>query len=177
MISALVALAVVVAIVLAIVGVGSALPREHVATVRARFAASPHATWMVISDPLGASTWRTDVKSIEALPDRDGRRAWREVSGSGTVTFVLAETTPERAMVTRIADDDLPFGGQWEFALHQSGAGSELTITERGFVKPALFRFMARYVFGYTSTMKGYLIALGARLGEQVSPEVMVSGR
>lgn len=177
MIWALTALGVVLALVLGIVAFGSTLSREHLATVRITLAASPSSVWALISDPINAGSWRKDVKKVEALPDRDGRRAWREVSGNGAITFVLAASVAERSMVTRIDDNELPFGGQWEYALERTGNATVLTVTERGVVKPALFRFMSRYVFGYTSTMEGFLAALAIRLGETAAPEVLASGR
>jgi hypothetical protein len=34
-----------------------------------------------------------------------------------------------------------------------------------------MIRLMSRYVFGYKATMNEYLRALGAKLGESVTPE------
>jgi hypothetical protein len=70
--------------------------------------------------------------------------------------------------VSRIANDDLPFGGKWTYLLEPDGAGTKLSITEDGFVKPALFRFLSRFVFGHTSTLDGYLRALAERHGESI---------
>jgi hypothetical protein len=162
---------------LALFAIGTTLPSEHVATVRARYAASPTAVWAIIGNPLAAGSWRKDIRTIEQLPDREGQKAWKEVSRSGSVTYVLVESTPERGLITRIADDSLPFGGQWEFSLRPAGTGAELTISERGFVKPPFFRVMARYVFGYTLSMVAYHDALATKLGEQVSPEIVADGR
>ncbi|HEY4659251.1 MAG TPA: SRPBCC domain-containing protein [Gemmatimonadaceae bacterium] len=156
---------------------GSRLPRDHLATVRATYRAAPESVWAVIGDPAATTTWRKDLKSVELLASVEGRTAWREESGSGKVSYVMAEWDPPRRMTTRITSDDLPYGGQWEFTLAPAGSGTLLTITERGFVKPALFRFMARTFFGFTSTLEGYHRALGAKLGETATPEVVASGR
>lgn len=172
-----VAVAILVIVVAVAVSVGSSLPREHVATVRATFKASPDAVWAVISDPLAAGSWRKDLKKVERIPDINGHPAWKEESSSGTVTYELTESTAPVSRTTRIADESLPFGGQWEHTIRAVGSGSELTITERGYVKPALFRFLARYIFGHTSTMRDVLAALGDRLGEPVTPEIVASGR
>lgn len=173
----LVPVALIVVIAIVAIGVGNALPRDHVATVRIRLAASPATVWAILDDPLSAGVWRKDLKSVSALPDVDGRRSWREVASFGTITYVLDESTPFRSRTTRIADENLPFGGQWELTLASDGSGSVLTVTERGFVGPALFRFMSRYVFGYASTLKDYLTALAAHLNEKATPEVVASGR
>jgi uncharacterized protein YndB with AHSA1/START domain len=157
--------------------VGSRLPRDHVATVRAKYRATPETVWAVIADPLKAAAWRWDLKSVESLTSADGKPAWREETSSGKMSYVMAESDPPRRMITRITDAGLPFGGQWEFSLVPSSGGTELSITERGFVKPALFRLMARFVFGFTSTLERYHQALGVKLGDSVTPEVVASGR
>ena len=48
----LVTIGLMIAIVIAAIGVGASLPREHVATMRAAFTAGPATVWTVISDPL-----------------------------------------------------------------------------------------------------------------------------
>ena len=52
-----------------------------------------------------------------------------------------------------------------------AGDGASLTITEDGHISNAFFRFMSRFVFGYTSTMEAYLIDLGNKFGEEVTPQ------
>ena len=42
-----------------------------------------------------------------------------------------------------------------------------VTITEEGRIGNPLFRFMARFVFGYSGTIESYLRALAARYGEE----------
>jgi hypothetical protein len=175
------AILVVLGILVALVGVaiivGSNLPREHVATVRARYVAPPTAVWALISDPYSAGSWRKDVKRVEKVPDINEHPAWKEESGFGLITYELVESTVGVSRTTRIADESLPYGGQWEYRLTPSGSGTELVITERGHVKPALFRFLSRYVFGYTGTLNTLMTELGAKLGEQTEPEVVQSGK
>ena len=76
-----------------------------------------------------------------------------------------------RRLVLRIATDDLPFGGTWTYEIAAVEGGATLRITEDGFVKPALFRFMARFIFGHTATIEQYLKDLGKKFGEDVTPE------
>ena len=81
------------------------------------------------------------------------------------------EEVPPSRLVTRIADEELPFGGSWTFELRPDGAGTLLTITERGFVKNVIFRALARYVFTHHRTLEQYLRTLGRRFGVEVKPE------
>jgi hypothetical protein len=52
-----------------------------------------------------------------------------------------------------------------------------LTITERGQISNPVFRFMARYVFGYHATMQEYLASLGRKFGEPVDFERVEGAR
>ena len=161
-----------VLLALAMALVGSLLPREHTATRKARFRQRQGAVWAVLADPLRAASWRADVTGVEKLPDQNGRPAWREKWKDGKL--VVMERTlfePERKLQTRIANTDLPFGGTWTFELSPQGEECELRITEDGFVSNTLFRFLARFVFGHTGSMDGFLRQLGANFGEQTAVE------
>ncbi|HSR42141.1 MAG TPA: SRPBCC family protein, partial [Longimicrobiales bacterium] len=84
----------------------------------------------------------------------------------GTMTIETVEAEVPTRLVTRIADEDLPFGGTWTYELEPTGDGrTRVTITEDGEVYNPVFRFMARFVFGHTATMDTYLDGLEARMG------------
>ncbi len=171
----LLAIVVVTAIVMWLVG--SRLPREHVATVRGAFRASPESVWALINDPLRSATWRSDVSKVERIGESGTALAWREHSRDGAITYAMVEQTPPRSQITRITDTSLPYGGQWEFTLAARDGGSELTITERGFVNPPLFRFLSRFVFGYTGSLEAYQHALAKHLDPSATITVAERGR
>lgn len=150
--------------------IGSLIPREHVATRAARFKQPPEKIWEAITNVEGMTSWRRDLKGIERLPGQDGRPAWAETTSFGKMPLEVTEWEPPRRMVTRITDPELPFGGTWTYEVSAADDGATLRLTEKGHIKPALFRFMARTIFGYTSTMEQYLKSLGAHFGEQVTP-------
>lgn len=151
--------------------VGALLPKEHVATRMARYHQPPEKIWDALTDVEGMPAWRKDVKAVKRLPDRDGRPAWVETSSFGEMPLYVEASEPPRRLVTRIADPSLPFGGTWTFEVAAADGGATLRITERGEVRPAFFRFMSRFVFGYTATMETYLRDLGAKFGENVTPQ------
>lgn len=94
---------------------------------------------------------------------------WREAGPTGAYTLEVVDAEPGRILVLRIADDDLPYGGTWEYRITPEEDGTAtLTITERGEVYSPFFRFMARFVFGHEGTARTYLADLGARFGEDV---------
>ena len=151
--------------------VGSFLPREHRATCRATFRAKAEAIFALLSDFDAHPSWRSGVKSVRRVDPIDGKPAFVEESKHGPVRYAIETSEPPRRLVLRIADDSLPYGGTWTFALAQDPNGTTLSITEDGFVKPALFRVLARFVFGYHGTMEEYLTSLAKKVSETVTVE------
>ena len=145
--------------------IGAMLPKGHRATRSARFRQTPDALYRTIAGP---STWRSDVKATGTLPDG---RWWEQDGHNNKVTFELVEDRPPTRRVTRIADKSLPFGGTWTVEVEPQSEGSTVRITEDGEVYHVIFRFMARFVFGYTGTIETYLRDLGRTFGETVQIE------
>lgn len=173
MIAALAALFAIVA------GLGTRLPKEHKATVSARYSRPPGELFSRISDPATYSSWNTTLKKVERLPDHDGREAWVFHDKNGKLPSVVLERTPPSATsggryVTEITDDKLPFGGRWIWEVTPDGT---VSITEDGEIRNPVFRFLARHVFGYTATAEATLRALGKSLGEESPPRIVDAGR
>lgn len=140
------------------------MPREHRSSASRTFRASPEALFRIITDFASHPSWRPGVKQVELLPSREGRVVVRETSSWDPLTLEVVERVENRRLVTRIVGEDLPFGGSWTYELEPTGEGTRLTITEDGYVDPAPFRFLARFVFGYTKTMDDYLAALAKKV-------------
>lgn len=149
--------------------IGAMLPRDHRATRQARYRQKPEAIYLVLAGPVD---WRSDVKASGSLPDRDGHKQWWEQDRRGhKVPYELVEDIMPARRVTRIADKNLPFGGTWTFEISPTAEGSVVRITEDGEIHNAMFRFLARFVFGYTASIEGYLRDLGRRFGESAAIE------
>ena len=143
--------------------IGSRLPRSHQASREQTLAASPEAIWTAITDVEAFPSWRKDIKNAHRLPDRDGRPAWVEEGRSGRMTLAVERMEAPRLLVVRISDPDLPFGGTWTYEIIPVADGVRLRITEDGEVYNPLFRFMARFIFGYEGTIASYVAALEKR--------------
>jgi hypothetical protein len=140
-------------------------PRDHHTTRKARYRATPEALYVVIAGP---PDWRTGVRSYGLISDT---KWWEEDTHGQKITFEVAEESPPVRRVIRIADRDLPFGGTWTFEISPAEGGSELRIREDGEIRNLMFRFMARFFFGYTATLETYLRDLGVKFGQAVSIE------
>ena len=173
---ALIITGVVVAFAVFIVVVGALLPRDHVATLSARISAPPTAVWAAITDPSGFTTWRSDVTRIEMVGSTPSGPSWREHSRHGAITMVIEVAEPPRRLVTRIADENLPFGGRWEFDIEPDGdSSSRVVISERGSVYNPVFRFVSRFVMGHTQGINRYLRALGKHFGSEPTPTIIAA--
>jgi hypothetical protein len=148
---------------------GAMLPMQHHGTRKAHYRVSPEALYAVLAGP---PDWRTGVKSFSTLPDDNGRKRWWEQDSHGQkVTFEVMEDTPPRRLAVRIADGGLPFGGTWTFDIARVDGGSELRISEDGEIYNVIFRFMARFIFGYYGSIETYLRDLGAKFSQPITIE------
>jgi uncharacterized protein YndB with AHSA1/START domain len=159
-----VTLGMIAVIVVAALVFGWLLPEAHRASRQATFQAPPDKVWALITGVEAFPAWRTDVTTVQRLPDRDGRPVWIEEGRNGRLTLAVERSDPPRLLVTRIADPELPFGGTWTYEISPAPGGSTLTITEDGVIYNPFFRVMARFVFGHESTLAAYLSAADARL-------------
>ncbi|MGD9690673.1 MAG: SRPBCC family protein [Phycisphaerales bacterium] len=165
--------------VVTIVVLGMLLPRHHTATRSIRLAATPQRVWDLVADISGRAAWSPGVKSIERLADRNGHSVWKESRSDGwSMTFEVESLEPPTRLVTRIADEKLPFAGSWTWEVTpepaRSGsdsegadahAGTRLRITERGEIRSAPFRYFAA-LGDMSSTIQGVLTGTASHLGE-----------
>lgn len=150
-----------VGLVIVVAVIGWFLPRDHVATRTATLPTAPDVVWRALTDLDAQVRWRRGLRRVEHLsPTR-----FREHGGQGAITFEIVEDRAPTRRVTRIADDKLPFGGRWIFELEPAGTGTKLTITEDGFIKNPVFRFLSKTVFSTTATLEHFLADLAAHLG------------
>jgi len=156
---------VLVLLVLLVAAVGAMLPQSHRATRRARFRQPPEAVFAVLSGP---PDWRAGVKAYGNSADG---RWWEEDSHGKKITYELVENRPPVRRAIRIADRNLPFGGTWTFDIAPESGGSTLRITEDGEIYNVIFRFVSRFVLGYTASIESHFRDLGRKFGETVQIE------
>jgi uncharacterized protein YndB with AHSA1/START domain len=157
----LVGLAIVVAII------GSFLPKDHEVTRTLETRKSPELVWEAISDFESQPDWWHDLKDVSRMPDQNGNDVWKETTQDGmSITLETVAAEPPVRLVRRIADEDLPFSGEWEYHITPTASGSSLTITERGSVSNPIFRFVNRVFMDQAATIEGFLRALADRFQE-----------
>jgi len=147
--------------------IGWLLPKAHSVSREAQFNQPPEVIWQAITDVEAMPAWRQGLKSVKRLPNKNGLPSWVETSDSGTIPFETVVSQPPAELVVRIADPGLPFGGTWSYQITPVASGSSLRIREDGEVYNPVFRFLSRFVFGYSGTMDAYLRSLERKFAEQ----------
>lgn len=160
---ALIITAAIVIVVIVIVAIGAALPVRHQAQRQANFAASPEALRAILLDVEHYPTWRTGVTQVTVLDHSGSVTHYREQSSDGAIEYRLDASDPD-ALTSRITGGVTAFGGGWHYRLVPGDHGTMLRITEDGEIYNPIFRFVSRYVMGYTATMDRYLRDLDARV-------------
>jgi len=164
-------LAVIAVLVVVVVIVGSLLPQKHEAVCYISLHQKPEAVFALISDVQAGASWRPDVQAVEILPSTDGHVHFREKMKHGAITMQVLEARPPEQLITQIADKSLPFGGVWIMDISPTPDGCRLSIVERGEIYNPIFRFVSRFVLGYTNTMDTYLRNVAHKFGENAEPQ------
>lgn len=146
---------------------GARMPREHRSVVTVRLPASRPAVWAAITDYAAMPGWWPGVQSIrrEKLPDGT-ELTWHKNSHGREMAFRTGESRPNEKLVRIVVGENLPFGGTWTFALADApaGGGTQLTLTEDGFVNPTLLRPIAKWFIGHDATQRDFIAYLEKHL-------------
>jgi uncharacterized protein YndB with AHSA1/START domain len=152
-------------------GAGLTMPRDHQARSRVQLTAPRDSVWAVLRAFGDYPQWDKDFKSSVRGKSSSGRETWvQDVGGMTMAVEFKSVDAPSRLVTEVVTDDKSDWGGVWTYNLVTNGVGTEVTITEDGWIKSPIFRVMMK-LMGTHSTMDGVLKALGARFGDQVVPE------
>lgn len=164
----IVIVAILVALILVVLVVGTLLPEQHNVSRTLQTKQSPQAVWDTINDHANEPKWRSDVASVQSLGERNGKPVWQENYKDGNkVALITTESKPPTRMVRELTDLEGPFSGRWEIDIQPTPIGSNIKITEVGRITNPVFRFVSRYIMGQTTAMEKYLRSLAGKFGEQ----------
>lgn len=144
---------IIVCLILIVVAIGYMLPVRHTATVTVPVNAAPDKVWGRLVDFKEYPSWRSDVKTVELISDSE----WIEINGHNhKLPLKIMRKEPVSRFSMQINGKGLPFGGNFEFMLHPEGGRTIVTITENGEIYNPVFRFVARFIMGYSATAEKY---------------------
>lgn len=152
------AVVVLVVIVVAMYALGAALPVAHISSASALINAPQARVWNLIQDTSSQPSWRTGLKAVEPLPDKNNQHCWMELQQIGKMPLCEHMVAAPAVRIVSIDDPSLPFGGSWTYELQpESPNTTRVTIIENGTTRPPMWRFLGHYVFHEDTTIKQYL--------------------
>jgi len=175
-------------IFLALAGIGTSIPIWHSAKCGAEIAAPADALFRAIADDGSSASWRPELRTVTLLSGSGPTAVWQESLKNGqelrlhTVTYEEHMQFQRRAKIlVRVIpfDPRLGFDGTWAFFVtgsQKTGAPTRVAINEQGHIYNPLYRFLTRYVFGYTSSIRTYITELGAKFDQTPTITCVSSG-
>ena len=139
---------------------GSRLPVNHSVSVTGVVAAPPEKVFALITDVKNSYVWRPAVKSVTTLEPDQGRDHWVEHLAHGQfMTFMATRTDPPNRREVQRDDPGASYGGKWTYELSPGPAPATTTlrITEDGFIKPPIYRFVMARIMGPTKNLDAYM--------------------
>jgi len=152
-----------VVLAIAAVGVyidGGRMPYDHTVSVTGVVPATQDKVFALITDVARGANWRPAVKSVTILKKNQGRDNWVEHLDYGEyMTFLAVRTDPLTRRDVQLDEPHASYGGTWTYELSPgpTPGTTTLKITETGFIKPPLYRFMMARVFGPTRNLDRYM--------------------
>ena len=136
---------------------GRAQPEWHTARIAFTVPRARAIVWAALTDYAAMPQWWPAVKGVRFETRPDGVvLTWNLDSHGKEIAFRTREETAPERLVREIVGDDLPFGGTWTYELVAGGGGTRVTLTENGFIKPPLFRGIARLLMKPDATMRDF---------------------
>jgi hypothetical protein len=155
------------AVILAVSSVfvlGARLPKDHEVRVSKTVPGTPAAVFATLDDVASQKEWFPGVSAVEKLDDVPARERWREHLGKNSFVLETVEKKAPTVLERTITDDHGPFTGSWRFEIADDGAGTRVTLIERGHVESIPGRFFLHYATGPEKYAQGYLDALATRM-------------
>ena len=137
--------------------VGRAQPERHTATITFTLPKPRAAVWAALTDYAAMPQWWPAVAAIRFETRPDGAVVtWNKDGHGKEIGFRTREEQAPARLVREIVGDDLPFGGTWTYELAEDHGATRVTLTEDGFVKPPLFRGIAKFFLQPDATMRDF---------------------
>jgi hypothetical protein len=156
---------------------GRGMPRDHRASSSITLVAPADSVFALIVDIPRTPSWWREMQSVKRITGT--RRASYEqvLRGSGAVRIEMTSMNYGEQLVTTILNDQQQdWGGKWTYRVERSAAGTEVTITEEGWVESPFFRVVMKLRGGPHKSIDSYLRSLGAHFGETVTPRHDAAG-
>lgn len=145
--------------------IGARIPAEYTASATAVFPVPQDTLWAVLTDFAGYATWRPELTKVEMLPSENGLPVWREFDiQDQNLPYRVTKMTQPSLMVIEIAEENLPYSGEWTTDMSPHPNGCQVKITEHGKIEPVMLRFVMKHFFRYDGTVTSFMANLEKRV-------------
>ena len=171
---------------LVLTGIGTSLPIDHHAVCSTTYETRQATLFAAVDNDDASVQWRPEIKRAVLVSGRGPTAVWRETdSHGGEMTYRTTAYAYGNALARTIDYvPGMPFAGTWTYDFYPqklpeqiSRGATIVAITEDGRIYNPFFRFLARYVFGYTQSMVTYLEDLGKMTHEKPRIVCSANGR
>jgi hypothetical protein len=149
---------------------GARMPYYHSVSVTGVVPAPQAKVFAIITNVAHGADWRPAVKSVTVLSTTKDPDHWVEYLDHGQfMTFLAVRTDPPMRREVKLDDTRASYGGTWVYELSPGPTPSTTTlrITENGFIKPPIYRFVMTRVMGPTRNLDQYLKDIQAAAAKQ----------
>ncbi len=167
---------------LVLTAIGTSLPIDHHAVCSTSFQTRQTTLFAAVDHDDASVQWRPENKRAVLVSGRGPTAVWRETDSHGGEMTYRTTAYEYGNLLARTIDyvPGMPFAGTWSYDFSPeklpeiiSHGATTLSITEDGRIYNPFFRFLARYVFGYTQKMVTFLEDLGTLTHEK--PRIVCS--
>jgi uncharacterized protein YndB with AHSA1/START domain len=151
---------------------GLILDPAYESTVSATIAAPPEVLARSLAEPAEQERWRPGATTVTILDPVDGKPRIRVVAGETKIELERTLAEPTQVVWEVIPSQKHVFEGSWTWTLAPVGAGTRVTLIERGVIMSPFARAAAESLFGLDRWSRASL----KRLGHVHQAEVVFEG-
>lgn len=162
-------------IFLVLTGIGTSLPIDHHAACSSTYDKPVSFVFAAVENDDTSVLWRPEIARAVLVSGRGPTAVWRETDIHGNLTTYRTAAYVYGHKLARTIDyvPGMPFAGTWTSVFlslpvveQEPMLKTQLIIIEDGKIYNPFFRFLARYVLGYTQSMRTYLEDLAKLSGK-----------
>jgi len=149
---------------------GARLPYDHTVSVKGVVTAPQDKVFALITNVANGANWRPEIKSVNTLTPDHGRDHWVEHLPHGQyMTFLAVRTDAPNRRDVQLDEPRASYGGTWTYELSPGPTpdSTTLQITETGFIKPPIYRFVMAHIVGSTHNLAVYMKDIQAAAPKQ----------
>jgi uncharacterized protein YndB with AHSA1/START domain len=152
--------------VAAVLGSGYFFPPEYSFKRMVVISQPPDAVWQVLTDYAAHPEWRSNLRGMERIQNRDDRETWQATDMAGRqATMEIAQAIPPHKLVCLFVNAHGVPEMTWEFDVAAVGKASEVEMFQSSTIPDPWMRVVERFAPG-TRTADDFLKSLARKFDD-----------